>query len=114
LSIAAQRDAAAGDAAAQWLLGSLYLFGLGVPKDHDAGIKWIEAATRTAIPALRAAMNGPLSEMELFAIMLNAAQEALPELVRRDGTAWGVAAFKQQARTILQAMSPCIEYPSTR
>src|SRR5271157_2189585 len=54
LALAAQRDAASdedatpGKAAAQWLLGSLYLYGLGVPEDRATAIEWIKAAARTA------------------------------------------------------------------
>jgi TPR repeat protein len=109
LALAAEQEAAAGDPAAQWLLGSLYLFGLGIiPKDHDAGVRWIENAARTAIPGIRAAtVPGTFSEMELFAIMLNTGQEQLPELVRQHGAAWGVAQYKHVARGILQVLSGC-------
>jgi TPR repeat protein len=103
LALTAQRDAPTGDAAAQRLLGSLYLFGLGVPKDRTAGTNWIEAATRTAMPR----MPPTFSEMELFAILLNSAEEALPELVRQYGAAWGIARYKQVARNLLQALSGC-------
>jgi TPR repeat protein len=103
LALVAQRDAPTGDAAAQWLLGSLYLFGLGVPEDRTAGINWIEAATRAAMPT----MPAKTTEMELFAIMLNSAQEVLPDLVQRQGAAWAIAQYKQRARNILQALSGC-------
>jgi TPR repeat protein len=109
LALTAQRDAAVGDGAAQWLLGSLYLFGWGVPKDHDTGVKWMEKATRTVMPA----MPQNSSEMEFFSIMYNTAQEVLPELVRQYGIAWGVALFGQQTRTILQALSSdCLDKSS--
>jgi hypothetical protein len=63
------------------------------------GIKWIEPATRTVIPTIRAATAPEaFSEMELFAIMLNAAQQALPELVQRCGAAWGITQYQQQTR----------------
>ena len=108
LALAAERGAAAGDAAAQWLRGSLYLLGVGVPKDRATGMRWIETATRTAIPAVRAAIpNDPPSEMELFSMMLNTAEGTLPEMVRRDGAAWGIASYKQSVRTVLQALSGC-------
>ena len=114
LALAAERDAAAGDAAAQWLRGSLYLFGLCVPKDRNTGMKWIETATRTAIPAIRAAMPDPPSEMELFSMMLRTTEGTFPEMVRRDGLPQGISAFKQSARTFLQVMSGCLDHPSTR
>ena len=38
MALEAQRNAAAGKAAAQWLLGTLYLYGLGVPKDRDTAM----------------------------------------------------------------------------
>jgi len=102
------RDAAAGDAASQWLLGSLYLFGLGVPQDRHTGMTLMQTATHTAIPAIRAAIpQDPLSEMELFSAMLNLAEEALPPMVQQHGAAWGVASYKQSVRTILQALSGC-------
>jgi len=72
--LAGGRRFRAGDGASQWLLGSLYLFGLGVPKDRDTGIALMQTATRTAIPAIRAAIpRDPFSEMELFSTMLTAA-----------------------------------------
>ena len=114
LALTAEREAAASDAAAQWLRGSLYLFGLGVPKDRYTGIKWIETATRTAIPAIRPAMPDPPSEMELFSMLLSTAEKTLPEMVQRDGAAWGVASFKQSARTLIQALSGCMDNPPTR
>jgi hypothetical protein len=65
------------------------------------------------LPVIRAAMPNPPSEVELFSIMVQLA-DALPELVKRDGAAWGIAAYKQQARTILQVLSGCADHPSTR
>ena len=106
MALVAKREAVTGDAAAQWLLGSLYLYGLGVPHDFAAGTKWIKTAADTASPTVQ------MSEPELFAIMLNAA-EALPDLVRRDGSAWGIAWYKHGARTILQALT-CPYDPSAR
>jgi TPR repeat protein len=98
-------------AAAQWLLGSLYLFGLGVPKDRTAGTNWIEAATHAAMPT----MPAKTTEMELFAIMLNTAEETLPLLMQRYGAAWGIALYGRQTRTVLQALSSdCLGNPSTR
>jgi hypothetical protein len=73
----------------------------------------METATRTALPAIRAAMPNPPSEVELFSMMLSTA-EALPEMVQRDGTAWGIAMYKQEVRTILQVLSGCADHPSTR
>jgi TPR repeat protein len=107
LALAAERDAAAGDAAAQWLRGSLYLFGLGVPKDRATGLRWMVTAAGTASAAMRSTIPDPASEAELFSIMLSSAEEALPELVQREGAAWGIAHYKQAARTILQALSGC-------
>jgi hypothetical protein len=109
LALVAQRDARKGDGAGQWLLGSLYLFGLGVPKDRNAAINWIEAATRTILPAVRAAMrpDASLSEMEFFAMMLNIAEDVLPRLVQQRGAPWGIAQFKMETRLIIQALSGC-------
>ena len=108
LALAATRDAAAGDAASQWLLGSLYLYGLGVPQDRHTGVTLMQTATRTAIPAIRTAIpRDPLSEMELFSTMLNLAEEALPQMVQQKGAAWAIASYKQSVRTILQALSGC-------
>jgi hypothetical protein len=108
LALETMRDAASGDGAAQWLLGSLYLFGLGVPKDHDTGIKWIETATRTLVPTIRAAIApGTLSDMEFFSMMLGVAQEVIPELTRRYGVTWGVALYGRQSKTVLQALIGC-------
>jgi hypothetical protein len=106
LALATRREAVAGDPVAQWVLGSLYLHGLAVPKDFTAGTKWIKSAADTAAPEVG------LSEAELFAIMLDGA-EALPDLVERDGAAWGIAQYKQGARTIIQALS-CPYNPSLR
>jgi TPR repeat protein len=114
LALAAERDAAAGDAAAQWLRGSLYLFGFGVPRDRATGMRWMETATRTALPVIRAAMPNPPSEVELFSMMLSTAEASLPEMVQRDGVAQGITAFKQSARTVLQVLSGCLDHPSTQ
>jgi hypothetical protein len=104
----AERDASAGDAVAQWLLGSLYVYGLGVPKDFTAGTKWIQTAAGMAARVLhRPPASDNLSDAELFAIMLNAA-EALPKLVQQDGAAWGIAMFKQEARGLVQALAGCL------
>ena len=108
LSLAATRDAAAGDGPAQWLLGSLYLFGLGVPKDRQTGITLIETATRTVTPVIRAANpSDPPSEMELFSMMFTVAEDALPELIRQLGAARGIASYKLQIKTLIQALAGC-------
>lgn len=107
LALAAERDAAAGDAAAQWLRGSLYLFGLGVPKDRATGLRWIVTAAGTASAAMRSAIPDPASEAELFSMMLGTAEGALPGMVQQEGAAWGIANYKQAARTLLQALSGC-------
>jgi TPR repeat protein len=108
LAIAAKRAAVAGDAAAQWLVGSLYIYGLSMPRDFAAGTKWIQTAAETATPAIRAAVapGAGLSETELFAIMLNVS-EALPELVRRKGAAPGIIWFDEQLRAVFQALGVC-------
>jgi TPR repeat protein len=109
LALSAQEDAPTGDAATKWLLGSLYLFGLGVPKDRTAATNWMAAAVNSAIPALG---NLKTSEMELFSIMLNTAEEELPVLVQQYGAAWGLAVYKHQSRVILQALSSdCVGDP---
>ena len=77
--IIAQRDAPTGDATAQWLLGSLYLSGLGVPKDHGAAMNWIEAATRAAISTMPTA----ISEIDLFAMMQGVPEQSLPQFVQQ-------------------------------
>jgi hypothetical protein len=102
----AQRDAAVGDPVAQWLLGALYLWGTGMPQDRGAGIKWIETAARTAVPS----MSGPgaLSEMELYAGMSEAAN-ALPTLIGRDGLLVGISEAYVHMRTMLEALSGCLD-----
>jgi len=68
----------------------------------------LKAAAGTAALAIGPAVVGKsgISETQLFAIMLNWA-EALPDLVERDGTAWGIAWYKQGVRTMIQAMGAC-------
>ena len=39
-----QERAAAGDATAQWQLGSMYLIGKGVPQDYAEAVKWFRKA----------------------------------------------------------------------
>jgi TPR repeat protein len=107
--LAAERDAVAGDAAGQWLLGSLYLYGLGVPKDFAAGTRWIQTAAGTAARVLRnPRASDNLSDAELFATMLNAA-EALPYLVQESGATRGIAIFGQEARGLIQALAGCFD-----
>jgi TPR repeat protein len=108
MALAATRDAAAGDAASQWLLGSLYLLGLGVPQDRHTGMTLMQTATRSALPAIRAAdPRDPMSEMQLFSTMVNLDEEALPQMVQDHGAAWAVASYKQSVTTILQVLSGC-------
>ena len=111
LALAAQRDAAAGEGAAQWLLGSLYLNGLGVPRDRAAGTKWIETAAHSTWVVI-APSKGSLSELELTGMMFDTAEGALPQLVQQYGAAWGIALYKQNARLLLQALSGCNDYSS--
>jgi hypothetical protein len=60
-------------------------------------------------------MPAKTTEMELFAIMLNTAEETLPLLMQRYGAAWGIALYGRQTRTVLQALSSdCLGNPSTR
>jgi TPR repeat protein len=107
--LAAERDAVAGDAAGQWLLGSLYLYGLGVPKDFAAGTRWIQTAAGTAARVLRnPRASDNLSDAELFATMLNAA-EALPYLVQESGATRGIAIFGREARGLIQALAGCFD-----
>lgn len=109
----AQREAAAGDPAAQWLLGALYIKS-EIAQDRGAGIKWLQIAAHTAAPAVRRAASPQaqaLSETELYATMREMA-EALPRLVEREGPTKGVGLFYDQARTILQVLIGCADRPS--
>jgi hypothetical protein len=63
-------------------------------------------AAGTASAAMRSTIPDPASEAELYSMMLSTA-EALPEMVQREGAAWGIAQYKQAARTILQALTGC-------
>jgi hypothetical protein len=95
------------------VLGSLYLYGFGAPKDFSEGANWINAAAGTAALAIGPNVVGQsgLSATQLFAMMLGGAK-ALPDLVERDGAAWGIALYKHQTKVIIQAMGACLDNPS--
>lgn len=53
-----QQTAAWGDAEAQFLLGVMYKFGLGVPQDYDEAVKWYQKAAEQGESDAEAQLGG--------------------------------------------------------
>lgn len=106
----AQREAVAGDPAAQWLLGALYLTGQGVPQDRSISLRWLETAARSVGPAQRKGSGQyAMSDIEMYDVMRNVAERALPPLIQGYGQKEGIALFYLQVRSIVQGLSGCLD-----
>lgn len=107
----AERVAAAGDPAAQWLVGSIYLLSEDAER-RNSGMKWLQIAAHTVVKTQPKPKPGelypPLSETELYAVMRETV-DALPRLVAREGSVGGAALFYAQTRGILQGLMGCMD-----